>query len=241
VIEIAFLNEWVKGLIVLLLLAGCLEMLVPSGAMKKYVRMTLGLFILLAVLDPIFSFIGQPVAVDTLRFFDQEQGGRLPTLHEVMARGTALRERNESLVHEQAAAKLAAQARDAALGIAGVKQVKAQVKLTVREGGIAISSVRLEITPGEPGGMSPVLPVDPVTPGRSGSDSSASSPSTSSPPTAGQPRTTPVPSPVPASSLVKPEPGNKLARDVRKAVAAELGISDDPDLIQVYLVTVLRR
>ena len=53
----AWLAEWLKQIIAIILLAGIVELLLPSNAYQRYVRLVLGLFILLALLSPILSLL----------------------------------------------------------------------------------------------------------------------------------------------------------------------------------------
>jgi len=196
-----FLKEWVRGLVMLVLLSTCLEMLLPMGSMKRYVRMAMGFLVVLAVTKPIFGFLGQPLDVD-LALFAKEESRHLPTMGEIMAKATEFQKRNSDLVGEQARTGLEAEAADAAKQVSGVADARAVVTLT--EG--AIKAVALTIRSG--GGQSsvpkiqPVQPVQPVTPGG-------------------------APNPAPGAATHEPASVDEkaLAQKVREAVAARLGLS----------------
>ncbi|WCK56850.1 stage III sporulation protein AF [Aneurinibacillus sp. Ricciae_BoGa-3] len=49
---------WIKRLILLVLLATFIDLLLPSNAYQKYIRLVMGLCILLAMLTPLLSFFG---------------------------------------------------------------------------------------------------------------------------------------------------------------------------------------
>ena len=49
----SIITLWVKKLILLVLLATFLELLLPTNAYQKYVRMAMGLLILLTLLTPL--------------------------------------------------------------------------------------------------------------------------------------------------------------------------------------------
>ncbi|MFS0722762.1 stage III sporulation protein AF [Paenibacillus sp. 1P07SE] len=53
----AWLAEWLRQIIAIILLAGIIELLLPSNAYQRYVRLVIGLFILLALLSPILSLL----------------------------------------------------------------------------------------------------------------------------------------------------------------------------------------
>lgn len=52
----AAISTWVKSIIFLVLFAAFLELLLPNKTMKSFVRVVIGFFILLAILQPIVDF-----------------------------------------------------------------------------------------------------------------------------------------------------------------------------------------
>jgi stage III sporulation protein AF len=51
------LTEWVTNIIVLILLAGVIELLMPGNQFRSYIKMVIGLLILLAMLTPVFKLL----------------------------------------------------------------------------------------------------------------------------------------------------------------------------------------
>jgi stage III sporulation protein AF len=51
----AWLNEWVKELILIILIAAFTDLLLPSHALQRYVRTVIGLFLLLVLLSPLYE------------------------------------------------------------------------------------------------------------------------------------------------------------------------------------------
>lgn len=64
---------WVKKLILLVLLATFLELLLPDNAYQKYVRLSMGLLILLTLLTPLLEIFQNPITLDQLSNFYQEK------------------------------------------------------------------------------------------------------------------------------------------------------------------------
>ena len=64
---------WVKKLILLVLLATFLELLLPDNAYQKYVRLSMGLLILLTLLTPLLEIFQTPITLDQLSNFYQEK------------------------------------------------------------------------------------------------------------------------------------------------------------------------
>ncbi|WP_127585982.1 stage III sporulation protein AF [Paenibacillus koleovorans] len=52
---IAWMSDWLKQVILVILLAAFVDLLMPNNGLQRYVRTVLGLFILLTLLTPIFT------------------------------------------------------------------------------------------------------------------------------------------------------------------------------------------
>ncbi|HET7657290.1 MAG TPA: stage III sporulation protein AF [Bacillales bacterium] len=50
-----YITSWIKEIILLIMLAVVLELLLPNSSMQRYVRMVIGLLLLLALLKPVLS------------------------------------------------------------------------------------------------------------------------------------------------------------------------------------------
>lgn len=202
-----FLKEWVRELVVLVLLGSCLELIIPSSSFKKYIRMAMGLIVVLAVVRPIASFLGSPVMVETVALDQSRPDGRLPTLNEIMTKAGEFRAKNRTLATDEARGQIAAHAREAALGVSGVRDATVAVNLADGPGDPRIVGVTVTLVPGSRyGPVRQVEPVQPVHPG-------------------GGARAGPVT--VPAQ--------DDLAGAVRREVAARLGINADPKLVRVLV------
>lgn len=62
---------WVKKLILLVLLATFVELLLPDNSYQKYVRLSMGLLILLTLLTPVLEIFQKPITLDQLTGFYQ--------------------------------------------------------------------------------------------------------------------------------------------------------------------------
>jgi stage III sporulation protein AF len=51
------LTDWIKNIIFVVLFASFLELLLPSSSMQRFVRVIMGLFIMLAILNPIIGVV----------------------------------------------------------------------------------------------------------------------------------------------------------------------------------------
>ncbi|OEF95512.1 stage III sporulation protein AF [Vulcanibacillus modesticaldus] len=63
---IEWLNNWIKDIIILVLLASFVDILLPNSKIQKYARMVMGLLIILAILSPIMSIFSDNVLLSKL-------------------------------------------------------------------------------------------------------------------------------------------------------------------------------
>lgn len=52
---IDFLSNWAQGIIVAVIIATIIEMILPNGSSKKYVKVVVGIYILFAIISPIIT------------------------------------------------------------------------------------------------------------------------------------------------------------------------------------------
>lgn len=83
----------VQTLIIIVMLAVFLEMLLPQSNMRRYVKMVMGLLVIIAVLQVVTGVIRDGFMADVPRFLTEDAVARGGTpLSEVMSRGTAMGE-----------------------------------------------------------------------------------------------------------------------------------------------------
>ncbi len=55
---IEFLSSWAQGIIVAVIIAALIELILPNGSSKKYVKVVIGMYILFTIVSPIIKQIG---------------------------------------------------------------------------------------------------------------------------------------------------------------------------------------
>lgn len=202
----AALKEWVRGLVMLVVLASILELLLPMSTMKKFVRMAMGLLIVLGVVRPVVSFLGQPMEVQTDLLV--QESSHIPSMQQIEAEAGRFREKNERLLQQEAEARLIAEVRAAARKVEGVSDARVSLRLVRRGQEWQVEEVSVTVLLGSRYGQ--VRPVEPVQTGPEA-----------------------VPDVKPGSDGQGPAEA-ALADAVRREVAARLGLTD-ARLIQVLV------
>ncbi|MGI6093322.1 MAG: stage III sporulation protein AF, partial [Negativicutes bacterium] len=59
---IAFVSAWIKDIILVVLFAAFMELLLPSSSMQRFIRVIMGLFIMLTILNPALDVIQNHLA-----------------------------------------------------------------------------------------------------------------------------------------------------------------------------------
>lgn len=204
-----WLKQWVRELVMLVLLAGCLDLLVPMGSLKKYVRMVMGLLVMVSLINPILGLWRAEIRIDQVL---EQQSGRLPSIKEVQAEADRYRSRVEAQVSGQFRQQVESRAAEAARAISGIHEatVTAEVAIAADQTP-SIASVRVYITPQRPAvaAVQPVEAVQRYADRCDGGDCKATGEMG------------------PAGRPTPPQVDRDLAERVREAVAAALAVESD--------------
>lgn len=209
------IKEWALAIAGIVVFASLLEMLVPTGALKRYVQLAMGLLVLLTLLTPVLGVLQRT------RDLAWETGAAWApdalSLDAVLNQAEALRsgnERRQTEVYRQSLETAASREAQRALG---GRPAAASIELGPPPGvGGAPSIQRVTVMPGQAprgpdtaravGGKASIAPVSPV-------DVNL------------------VQGAAPAASQAQPGLTAAEVRAVRQAVAAELGL--DPALVEI--------
>ena len=73
---ISFISSWAEQIIVAVIIATIIEMILPSGNNKKYIKVVIGIYVLFTILSPI---IGKITKIDLESFDYEKYFGELET------------------------------------------------------------------------------------------------------------------------------------------------------------------
>lgn len=157
----SWLGDWLREIILVVLLASFVELLLPSKSMERYARLVLSLLILLTMLSPIVSLLkGDAVSELSIAMGRQEQEGGLFTgggdggssLEQILADGQKLAQGRQEQSLKLAAEEVAGQMKEQIIKETGKRGVNVTVTLgmgkssgTGNEDMPVISSVRVSL------------------------------------------------------------------------------------------------
>lgn len=140
----------VHNLIIIGVLAVFLEMLLPVGDMRRYLRMVMGFLIIIAVLQAIGNMVHHEFGREFLLPAVDENGSRL---EDIMTAGQALLEENRGKALEEYRRGVAGQVLALARLKEGVKVADAEVEVDTNPDGNGfgqLKEIRLVVTGSEP-------------------------------------------------------------------------------------------
>lgn len=98
---LAWLGEWLQGIVAVILLAVVMELILPNNKMLRYSRLVIGLILLLTMLNPIFNLFQkdfhQKIAASFSIWDDQFRKNSIdvPTLEEINRKAADLKKERE--------------------------------------------------------------------------------------------------------------------------------------------------
>ncbi|HWR45205.1 stage III sporulation protein AF [Sporomusa sp.] len=122
---IASITIWVKSIIYVVLFASFLELLLPNNSMQRFIRVIMGLFVMLAILNPVISVIENRLSADQLPALART-GSSLSDA-EILSTATHVAGKRDQLARELYARDLSKQIRATVLAIDGVADAKVTV------------------------------------------------------------------------------------------------------------------
>lgn len=126
------LSLWIKQIILLVLFATFLELLIPSNSYKKFIKVIMGLLILVTVLQPFLHLMQKPwdetsAAEVAARNITDNQG-------DISLQATELLNERERIALEQYRKELIKQIKVLAGAVEGISDIKAEVSLNEDKG-----------------------------------------------------------------------------------------------------------
>lgn len=143
----AEITEWVKSIVMVVLFATFLEFLLPASSMQRFVRVIMGLFIMLSILNPLIHVLHSQLLPEPVAVF----GNPAAKSTEVERISREAAKGRSQLTHEMYRKDLANQIRALVMAIEGIAEVRVAVDTNDQEGSKnigAIKHITLYVQPG---------------------------------------------------------------------------------------------
>lgn len=120
------LRELVRSLAAIIILTSFMEMVLPNSKMKNYLRLILGLFVIVIILNPVLVFLGSSGDFSAQAWIEPSQDGELEKILEDAQEMTA---RSQESALESYSAKVEQQVAAIVKLTPGVSQAEVEVEL----------------------------------------------------------------------------------------------------------------
>lgn len=138
------IHSWITTIVAAVLITSFLEMLLPESGLQKFVRVVLGIFIVVTILSPIINLVHQNFNFEHVALKASGQG--MDSIEEILAKGKDLKQVTGDMADGQYAEGLNKQVRALALLVNGVADAQAQVRLgSKKEGGANGKIVKVKV------------------------------------------------------------------------------------------------
>lgn len=78
---VAFFSSWAQGIIVAVIVATIVELLLPNGSSKKYVKVVVGIYILFSIIAPVVNkFANQDINAEIFTLDKYEKRWKTATI-----------------------------------------------------------------------------------------------------------------------------------------------------------------
>ncbi|MBM7650438.1 stage III sporulation protein AF [Bacillus ectoiniformans] len=95
-----FISDWIVNVIAFILLAAVIDLLLPSSEFQKYVKLVLGLLLVMVMLSPLWKLMSVDVGAEFQRWTERQSSGNQLNDH-IMKQTTDLQVTNEMLIVKQ--------------------------------------------------------------------------------------------------------------------------------------------
>lgn len=121
------LTELVRNIMLIIILTSFLDMIMPSHSMQRFVKVVMGLFVLIAILNPILNLINQGQEIEA--FVWQEEEFYESQFNSVLEQGENLQRVNREILWETYQQKIEKQMETLVLTVDGVEKAEVHVQL----------------------------------------------------------------------------------------------------------------
>jgi stage III sporulation protein AF len=169
---IEFLSDWLKKIILLILLATFIDLLLPNSSMQRYVKLVIGLFVLMTILSPIFQLLHsdwKPAERFWLTEKLQAETEKMKSMQKIQADADSIRTHQQEILKQTVQTQLEQQIREQVESEHGSAVKGVGVELAERNEQWIITSMTLQLSRGSPETLEkdrihPIQPMEPIEP-----------------------------------------------------------------------------
>lgn len=130
-----WLADWLKELIMLVLVATFLDLLLPSNSMERYVKLVMGLLLIMAILHPVFQLINHDIDLKNLTIAPEvvQETSKMPSMEKIRQDGQKLQQTQADFIRKQMEQSVESWAKKTLEKKFGVEVMEVQATATLNE------------------------------------------------------------------------------------------------------------
>lgn len=99
---IEWISSWLKQIVLLVLIATFIDLLLPNNAMDRYVKLVMGLLIIMAILSPTLQLLHSELDLSSIALSDKyEEGKQMDPIDQIKEKGNDLKKSQETFVQKE--------------------------------------------------------------------------------------------------------------------------------------------
>jgi len=136
------LAEWLKQIIIVVLLATFIDLILPNRSLQRYVKLVVSLFIIITILSPILHLLGTSMNFQTMTAFvdnklipagGSQQAGSMADLSAILSDGAAIQAEQQAQSTELLSQRIAERVREQVRHHTNTEPIAVNVKLRATE------------------------------------------------------------------------------------------------------------
>ncbi|WP_341278266.1 stage III sporulation protein AF [Paenibacillus sp. FSL H8-0537] len=140
---VAWLGDWLRDIIAVIMLAVCTELLLPNKAMLRYARLVIGLLVLLTLLSPLLRLVqgdvtaGLSAGIQQWEMSTAQKQVKMPTLADIQRQSEELKRKQQQQAANLTGSTLSKAMESAIIRYTGQTASSVEVKLKwIKEGDV---------------------------------------------------------------------------------------------------------
>jgi stage III sporulation protein AF len=145
---VSWMSDWLKQIVLLVLIATFIDLLLPNNRLDRYVKLVMGLLIILAMLSPVFQLLSEDHDLRSFAFLGSSPAlSKEVSMEEIKKQGEALKQEQQQWIRQEAEARAGEQLKDELQQRFQAKVEKAEVKLKMDGNEQAIEGILVVMRP----------------------------------------------------------------------------------------------
>ncbi len=145
---VSWMSDWLKQIVLLVLIATFIDLLLPNNRLDRYVKLVMGLLIILAMLSPVFQLLSEDHDLRSFAFLSSNPAlSREVSMEEIKQKGEALKQEQQQWIRQEAESRAGEQLKDELQQRFQAEVEKADVKLKMDGNEQAIEGILVVMRP----------------------------------------------------------------------------------------------